>query len=163
MISITSPTLTIPRSMRPVTTVPRPLMPNTSSTAIRNGWSIGRSGSGIHVSTAFISSQIGAYSGASGSVLVDSSACSAEPRTIGVLSPSKPFASSSSRSSSSTSSSSSSSSIMSHLFRKTTIRGTSTWRASSRCSRVCGIGPSGAATTRIAPSICAAPVIMFLM
>jgi hypothetical protein len=29
------------------------------------------------------------------------------------------------------------------------------------CSRVCGIGPSLAATTRIAPSICAAPVIMF--
>src|SRR5204862_439828 len=26
-----------------------------------------------------------------------------------------------------------------------------------------GIGPSGALTTRIAPSICAAPVIMFLM
>ena len=29
------------------------------------------------------------------------------------------------------------------------------------CSRVCGIGPSAAETTRIAPSICAAPVIMF--
>jgi hypothetical protein len=27
--------------------------------------------------------------------------------------------------------------------------------------RVCGIGPSAAETTRIAPSICAAPVIMF--
>ena len=31
------------------------------------------------------------------------------------------------------------------------------------CSLVWGIGPSVAATTRIAPSICAAPVIMFLM
>jgi hypothetical protein len=31
------------------------------------------------------------------------------------------------------------------------------------CSRVCGIGPSAADTTSIAPSICAAPVIMFLM
>ena len=41
--------------------------------------------------------------------------------------------------------------------------GTLTWRASSTCSRVCGIGPSVADTTRIAPSICAAPVIMFLM
>ena len=30
------------------------------------------------------------------------------------------------------------------------------------CSLVCGIGPSAAETTRIAPSICAAPVIMFL-
>ena len=34
---------------------------------------------------------------------------------------------------------------------------------SSTCSRVCGIGPSVAATTRMPPSICAAPVIMFLM
>ena len=47
--------------------------------------------------------------------------------------------------------------------RNTTMYGTPTWRASSTCSRVCGIGPSVAATTRIAPSICAAPVIMFLM
>ena len=42
-------------------------------------------------------------------------------------------------------------------------RGTPTWRASRMCSRVCGIGPSLAATTRMAPSIWAAPVIMFLM
>jgi len=49
------------------------------------------------------------------------------------------------------------------LFKKTTSAGTFTWRASRMCSRVCGIGPSVAATTRIAPSICAAPVIMFLM
>ena len=33
---------------------------------------------------------------------------------------------------------------MSTLFRKTTMLGTSTWRASRMCSRVCGIGPSGA-------------------
>ena len=33
--------------------------------------------------------------------------------------------------------------------------------ASSRCSRVCGIAPSVAATTRIAPSIWAVPVIIF--
>ena len=43
------------------------------------------------------------------------------------------------------------------------MRGTSTWRASRMCSRVWGIGPSGAETTSTAPSICAAPVIMFLM
>ena len=36
-----------------------------------------------------------------------------------------------------------------------------TWLASKRCSLVCGIWPSVAATTRIAPSIWAAPVIMF--
>ncbi len=52
---------------------------------------------------------------------------------------------------------------MSHLFKNTTMYGTPTWRMSRMCSRVCGIGPSVAETTRIAPSICAAPVIMFLM
>ena len=52
---------------------------------------------------------------------------------------------------------------MSTLFRNTTMVGTSTCRARRMCSRVCGIGPSGALTTRMAPSICAAPVIMFLM
>lgn len=36
-----------------------------------------------------------------------------------------------------------------------------TWRARSMCSLVCGIGPSGAETTRIPPSIWAAPVIIF--
>ena len=34
-ISISSPTLMMPRSTRPVTTVPRPEMENTSSTGIR--------------------------------------------------------------------------------------------------------------------------------
>ena len=41
------PTFTVPRSMRPVTTVPRPLMPNTSSMLIRNGLSVTRTGSGM--------------------------------------------------------------------------------------------------------------------
>jgi hypothetical protein len=50
---------------------------------------------------------------------------------------------------------------MSHLFMNTTMNGTPTWRASRMCSRVCGMGPSAAETTRMAPSICAAPVIMF--
>ena len=36
-ISISSPTLMMPRSTRPVTTVPRPEMENTSSIGIRNG------------------------------------------------------------------------------------------------------------------------------
>ena len=103
------------------------------------------------------------YSGAFGSVDVLSNAFNALPRTIGMSSPGNFCAVNNSRSSSSTSSNNSSSSIMSTLFRNTTIAGTSTCRASNTCSRVCGIGPSGAATTRIAPSICAAPVIMFLM
>ena len=43
-ISISSPTLMMRRSTRPVTTVPRPEIENTSSIGIRNGWSTGRSG-----------------------------------------------------------------------------------------------------------------------
>ncbi len=39
--------LTTPRSTRPVTTVPRPEIENTSSIGIRKGWSIGRSGVGM--------------------------------------------------------------------------------------------------------------------
>jgi len=46
-ISTSSPTLITPRSTRPVTTVPRPEIENTSSIGIRNGWSIGRSGVGM--------------------------------------------------------------------------------------------------------------------
>ena len=46
-ISISSPTLIMPRSMRPVTTVPRPEIENTSSTGIRNGLSMSRSGCGM--------------------------------------------------------------------------------------------------------------------
>src|SRR6516162_894993 len=51
-ISTSSPTLILPRSMRPVTTVPRPEIENASSIGIKNGWSIGRSGSGTNVSSA---------------------------------------------------------------------------------------------------------------
>src|SRR5215475_12747040 len=96
---------------------------------------------------------------ASGSPL---SALSALPRMTGISSPGNSYFESNSRTSNSTRSSSSGSSTASTLLRKTTIAGTPTWRASRMCSRVCGIGPSVAATTRIAPSICAAPVIMFL-
>jgi len=46
-ISISSPTFTIPRSIRPVTTVPRPVMLKMSSTGIRNGRSTGRVGVGM--------------------------------------------------------------------------------------------------------------------
>ena len=46
-ISISSPTFTIPRSIRPVTTVPRPVMLKMSSTGIRNGLSTGRVGVGM--------------------------------------------------------------------------------------------------------------------
>src|SRR6266545_183301 len=87
------------------------------------------------------------------SPLSPSSALSADPLTIGISLPGNSYSESSSRTSSSTRSSSSLSSTMSTLFRKTTMYGTPTWRARRMCSRVCGIGPSAAETTRIAPSI----------
>jgi hypothetical protein len=46
-ISISSPTLTTPRSTRPVATVPLPLMAKTSSIGIRNGFSLARTGVGM--------------------------------------------------------------------------------------------------------------------
>ncbi len=128
-----------------------------------NGLSISRSGSGMYSSTTRSNSLTLAYSGASGSVLSLSNASSALPITIGISSPGKPYSVSNSRTSNSTNSNNSGSSILSTLFKYTTIDGTSTCRANKMCSRVCGIAPSGAATTRIAPSTCAAPVIMFLM
>src|SRR4051812_44752819 len=75
-ISTSSPTLTMPRSTRPVATVPRPEIVNTSSIGIRNGRSFGRSGCGMYSSTAFISSRIEACP-TSGSL--PSNTASAEP------------------------------------------------------------------------------------
>ena len=60
-ISTSSPTLTMPRSTRPVTTVPRPEIENTSSIGIRNGLSIGRSGCGMDASTASISLRMASW------------------------------------------------------------------------------------------------------
>ncbi len=47
MISTSSLTFTMPRSMRPVMTVPRPVIVKTSSTGMRNGFSVSRSGVGM--------------------------------------------------------------------------------------------------------------------
>ncbi len=127
-----------------------------SSIGIANGLSISRGGSGMCLSTASINSKIDFSHFSS-----PSNAFSADPFTTGIVSPGNWYVFNSSRTSSSTSSSSSGSSTTSHLFKNTTIEGTPTCRASRMCSRVCGIGPSVAATTKIAPSICAAPVIMF--
>ena len=90
-------------------------------------------------------------------------AASAEPLMIGILSPGNLLNVSTSRISLSTSSMRSGSSTMSTLLRKTMIAGTPTCRARRMCSRVWGMTESGADTTRTAPSIWAAPVIMFLM
>ena len=74
----------MPRSTRPVTTVPRPEIENTSSIGIRNGLSIGRSGVGMYLSTASISART-EFSPISG--LLPSMAASAEPRMTGISSP----------------------------------------------------------------------------
>ncbi len=84
MISTSSPTFTMPRSIRPVTTVPRPEIENTSSIGIRNGRSFGRSGCGMLSSTACISFRIDCLPS---SGFLSSSAHSAEPRITGILSP----------------------------------------------------------------------------
>ncbi|CAB5303076.1 hypothetical protein IST453_00227 [Burkholderia multivorans] len=122
-ISISSPTFTTPRSTRPVTTVPRPEIENTSSTGIRNVPSTARSGVGMYVSSASARFMIAV---SPSSPLSPSSASFAEPLMIGVSSPGKSYFDSSSRTSISTSSSSSASSTMSHLFRNTMMYGTPT-------------------------------------
>ena len=58
MISTSSPTVILPCSMRPVTTVPRPVIVKTSSIGMRNGLSTSRTGSGMYESTASMSSRI---------------------------------------------------------------------------------------------------------
>ena len=120
MISTASPTLTLPRSIRPVPTVPRPLIENTSSIGIRNGLSISRTGSGMYSSSALTRSSIGLAALASLGVVEGRPAL---PRMIGISSPGNSYLVSSSRSSSSTSSSSSASSTRSILLRKTTMAG----------------------------------------
>ncbi|VYU17458.1 Uncharacterised protein [Finegoldia magna] len=157
-ISTLSPTFTFPLSTLPVATVPRPVIVKMSSTGIRNGWSTSLTGAGIHSSTSSINFMILSPHSPSGS----SNAFNADPTTIGVLSPSYSYSFNNSRTSISTNSISSGSSTWSSLFKNTAIFGTPTCLANKMCSLVCGIGPSAALTTRIAPSICAAPVIMFL-
>ena len=156
-ISTSSLRFNLPLSTRPVTTVPRPVIVNTSSILIKNGLSLSLLGVSIHESTAAIRSLIGCIHFSS-----PSRAFNADPRITGVLSPSNPYSFNNSRTSISTKSKSSGSSTISHLLMNTTIFGTPTWRESKMCSLVWGIGPSVALTTRIAPSIWAAPVIMFL-
>ena len=113
-ISASSPTFTLPRSMRPVTTVPRPEIEKISSIGIRKGLSTSRVGSGTFLSTASISSSIDFSHLAS-----PFSAPSALPRTTGTASPGNLYLVKSSRTSISTRSISSGSSTASHLFRNT--------------------------------------------
>ncbi len=98
-ISTSALTSRTPRSMRSVTTVPRPVMVRTASLGMRNGFSTSRAGVSIQSSTAASSSVMPAPHAPVGSV----SAWNAETRTIGVLSPSNSYSLSSSPTSSSTS------------------------------------------------------------
>src|SRR6185437_7800499 len=81
-ISISSPTFTLPRSILPVTTVPRPEIEKMSSIGIANGLSTSRCGNGMFLSTASIKSRIDFSHFAS-----PSSAFSADPRITGSVSP----------------------------------------------------------------------------
>ena len=148
-----------PRSIRPVTTVPRPEIENTSSIGIRNGWSIADAPARNVVSTPphqLVRSTASADLRAS-----PSSAFSAEPTMIGVSSPGNSYS--------------------------TAARGLPSRPApAARRRRPCRPCSGkhhhvrhadlarqqdvlarlrhravAADTTRIAPSICAAPVIMF--
>ncbi len=85
-ISISSPTFTIPRSIRPVTTVPRPEMENTSSIGIRKVPSTARSGVGMYVSSASANCLIAPSPNSPAS---PSSASLAEPLIMGTSSPGK--------------------------------------------------------------------------
>ena len=72
--------LTTPRSIFPVTTVPRPEIVKMSSIGIKNGFSSSRTGSSNHVSIAVKSSSIQAVFSGVGSF----KALNAEPLIIGV-------------------------------------------------------------------------------
>jgi hypothetical protein len=135
------------------------LIENTSSIAIRNGLSMSRTGSGMSSPAPSISSSIDFSH--FGSPL---SAGSAAPRMIGALSPSNLYLFSSSRTSISTRSSISGSSTASHLFSEDhDVRSDRPGAPAARARASAASPLSSALTTRIAPSICAAPVIMFLM
>ena len=80
-----SPTRTWPRSIAPVTTVPRPLIVSEFSTAIRNGAPKYRSGTGTYASTASSRARTEATHRSS-----PASAASPETRTTGTSSPGYP-------------------------------------------------------------------------
>ncbi|CAG7596232.1 hypothetical protein PEPTYR26121_01859 [Peptoniphilus tyrrelliae] len=120
--STVSPTFTTPCSTLPVATVPLPVIEKMSSIGIRNGCSVSLAGVGMYSSTSSISFATLSPHSPSGS----SRAFSADPTTIGVLSPSKSYSLSRSLISISTNSISSGSSTWSSLFRNTTIFGTPT-------------------------------------
>src|SRR5207247_200170 len=102
--STTSVTFTSRRSIRPVATVPRPVIENTSSTGIRNGFSISPFGIGMFLSSAPNSSSTFPTHALSPAI-----AFKADPRITGMSSPGYSYFDNSSPTSRSTRSSSSAS------------------------------------------------------
>ena len=148
----------VPRSMRPVTTVPRPLIENTSSTAIRNGLSMSRSG----VRHVLVHRVHQLHHRLHPLVFTVECAERPSPAPPGCCPRRSRTSSRSSRTSISTNSRRSGSSTASTLVheaprctehRPVDPEARAPWSAAS--------GRPLALTTRIAPSICAAPVIMF--
>ena len=148
--STLSPTRSRPSSSVPVTTVPKPAIVKTRSMPSR-GRPMSR-GSGVP-------------SRAASSVSFSASRPCRSPdggaavRTIGA--PASVVVSISVRTSSSTRSSQPASSTMSHFVSATTAWSTPSRSRISRCSRVCGITPSSAATTNSARSMAPAPASMW--
>jgi len=152
----------MPRSMRPVTTVPRPEIENTSSTGIKKRlgpsdvpvWDVGvdRVQSSLRIESCPCSGDL------------FSSAMSAEPLMIGMSSPGIRSEKATRALQARRVRASSGSSTMSTLLRVDDERGTPTWRARRMCSRGLrhwAVGGDENDQDRAAP-ICAAPVIMFL-
>ncbi len=129
----------------PVTTVPNPFMEKARSTGRNAGPSAGRSG------TSAASRAISATSAASPSPVV------ADTGTIGLASRKVPFVAARTSCSTSPRQSAPRAGRRSALVSATSPRGTPSSRQMSRCSRVCGMTPSSAATTRTTRSIPPAP------
>ena len=158
-ISISSPVWTIPCSTLPVTTVPRPVIENTSSIGIRNGLSRSRSGSGMYSSTAAISSMICSWRASAS----PSSAFSAETLTTGVSSPGNSY--SVQQLADLELDELEELLVVDHvdLVERHHDRGHADLAGEQHVLTGLGHRTVRGATTRIAPSTWAAPVIMFLM
>ena len=147
-ISISSPTLIDPSTRVPVTTVPNPLMRKTRSMGRR-----GRPRSGRGSAWSRSASRAVTSSGMPSPVTAETSTMRAPSSDVP-------------RSTLTTScltSSSQSGSTRSRLVSTTRPRFTSRRSSTSTCSRVCGITPSSAATTRSAASRPCAPASMLRM
>ena len=136
---------TRPVASVPVATVPNPLTVNTRSSGRRSGPSIGRgrAAAASRPSSACSAGSPAPVAAEQGTIAADSRKVPrTRPRTSSVTSASQSGA------------------ARSVLVSAISPRGTPSSRHTSRCSRVCGIGPSSAATTSMTRSIPLAPATM---